>query len=78
MYISATLYPSTHLEIFPDLKNFPLILAGKSFQNSVGTLKFAPKFYSLIQNNIGPNFGDGLNFITCEHYLKCDDRLFKV
>ena len=28
---------------------------------------FAPKFYSPIQNNIGPNFVDGLNFDTCVH-----------
>ena len=28
-----------------------------------------PKFYSLIQNNIGLNFGDGLNFVTREHAL---------
>ena len=28
---------------------------------------FAPKFYSLIQNNIDPNFGDGLNFVKCEN-----------
>ena len=30
---------------------------------------FAPKFHSLIQNNIGLNFSDGLNFVTCEHSL---------
>ena len=32
---------------------------------------FAPKFLSLIQiqNNIGLNFSDGLNFVTCEHSL---------
>ena len=30
---------------------------------------FALKFYSAIQNNIGPTFGDRLNFVTCEHYL---------
>ena len=28
---------------------------------------FALKFCSLIQNNNGPNFGDALNFVTCEH-----------
>ena len=28
---------------------------------------FAPKLYSLIQNNIDSNFCDGLNFVTCEH-----------
>ena len=28
---------------------------------------FTPKFYSLVQNNIGSNFDDGLNFVTCEH-----------
>ena len=28
---------------------------------------FVPKLYPLIQNNIGSNFGDGLNFVTCEH-----------
>ena len=28
---------------------------------------FAPKFYSLIQNNIGLNFSDRLNFVTGEH-----------
>ena len=26
-------------------------------------------FYSLIQNKISPNFGNGLNFVTCEHAL---------
>ena len=30
---------------------------------------FVPKFYSLIQNIIGLNFGDGLNFVTREHSL---------
>ena len=30
---------------------------------------FAPKFYSLIQNNIDPNFSEGLNFFTCEQSL---------
>ena len=30
---------------------------------------FALKFYSPIQNNIGPNFGDGLDFVTCEQTL---------
>ena len=32
--------------------------------------QFAPKFYSPIQNNIGPNFGDGLNSVTCDHLKK--------
>ena len=27
---------------------------------------FAPKCYSLIQNNIDPNIGDELNFVACE------------
>ena len=31
---------------------------------------FAPNFYSLIQNNIGPNIGDGLNFVMFEQTLK--------
>ena len=26
---------------------------------------FVNKFYSPLQNNMGPNFGDGLNFVTC-------------
>ena len=26
-------------------------------------------FYSLMQNNISPNFSDELNFVTCEHSL---------
>ena len=30
---------------------------------------FAPNFYSIIQNNIGQNFGEGLDFTTCEHSL---------
>ena len=30
---------------------------------------FVPKFYSLIQNNIGPNLSDRLNFVTCEYSL---------
>ena len=33
---------------------------------------FAPKFYSIIQSNIGPNFGDGLYFVTCEHSFSHD------
>ena len=28
---------------------------------------FKPKFHSPIQNNIGPNFGHGLNFVTVSH-----------
>ena len=28
---------------------------------------FVPKFYSPIQNNVRPNFGEVLNFVTCEH-----------
>ena len=41
-----------------------------SFRYSVNFLDpFAPKFYSSIQNNIGQNFGEGLNFTTCEHSL---------
>ena len=31
---------------------------------------FALKFFSPIQNNIGQNFGDGLNFVTCEQDLR--------
>ena len=31
--------------------------------------EFAAKFYSFIQNNIGGNIGDWLNFVTCEHPL---------
>ena len=31
---------------------------------------FALKFYCTIQNNIGQNFGDGLNFVTCKQGLK--------
>ena len=31
---------------------------------------FALKFFSLIQNNISPNFGDELNFVTWEHSLR--------
>ena len=30
---------------------------------------FLLKFCSLIQNNIGLNYGDGLNFVTCEHFF---------
>ena len=30
---------------------------------------FAPKLYSLIQNNIDPNIIDGLNFVACEQTL---------
>ena len=30
---------------------------------------YAPKFYSLFENNIDLNFGDGLNFIICEHFV---------
>ena len=28
---------------------------------------FPPIFYSPIQNNMSPNFSDGLNFGICEH-----------
>ena len=31
---------------------------------------FAPKFFSLVQNNISHNIGDGLNFVTCEQTFK--------
>ena len=31
---------------------------------------FVPKFYSPIQNNIGLNFGDGLDFVRCEKGLR--------
>ena len=31
---------------------------------------FALKFCSLIQHDIGPNFSDGLDFVTYEHSLK--------
>ena len=31
---------------------------------------FAPKFYSSMQNNIGTNTCDGLNFVTCEQTFK--------
>ena len=31
---------------------------------------FALKLYSLLQNIFGPNFSDGLNFVTREHCLK--------
>ena len=34
--------------------------------------QFAQKFDSPIQNNIGPNFGDDLNFVTCEQYKNND------
>ena len=30
---------------------------------------FSPKFYSPIQSNVGQNFGDGPNFVICEHIL---------
>ena len=35
--------------------------------NKWETDPFAPKLYSLIQNDICPNFCDRLNFVTCEH-----------
>ena len=35
---------------------------------------FALKFYCPIQNNIRPNFGDRLNFDTCEHPLNCPQK----
>ena len=31
---------------------------------------FAPKFCPLIQNNIGPTFGNGLNFVTRKHSFR--------
>ena len=39
---------------------------------------FAPKFYSPIQNNIGPNFADGLNFVWCEHSLTVESGKMSV
>ena len=32
---------------------------------------FAQKIYLPMQNNIDPNFGDELNFVTCEHSFTC-------
>ena len=31
---------------------------------------FVPEFYLSIQNNIGPDFGGGINFIVCEQGLR--------
>ena len=39
---------------------------------------FAPKFYSSIQNNIGPNFGQGLNFVTRDHSFNIVEHLLKL
>ena len=36
---------------------------------------FALKFYFAIQNNIGANFGDGLNSVTCEFSLTATTTL---
>ena len=38
---------------------------------------FEPKSHSLIQNNMGPNFSNGLNLVTCEHSLtiNCPDTV---
>ena len=33
---------------------------------------FLHLFYSLKQNNIGPNFGDGLNIVTCEQGINSE------
>ena len=50
------------------------ILALKQFRFIYGTEwlmnPFVLKFCSLIQNHFGPNFSAGLNFVTCEHFLK--------
>ena len=32
-----------------------------------------PKIHVSIQNNFGPNFGDGVNFVTCEQTLALID-----
>ena len=32
---------------------------------------FSPKFYSLIQSNIGGDIGEVLNFVTCEQTFTC-------
>ena len=37
---------------------------------------FAPKFYSLIQNGISPNLGDGLNFVMCKTLLNQEYQRF--
>ena len=42
---------------------------GQQQENCSTLVDSAPKLYSLIQKNIGPNFGDGLNFITCEYFF---------
>ena len=41
-----------------------------NFGQFTGPKGLQTHFYSLIQNSIGPNFGDGLNFVTCEHSLE--------
>ena len=35
---------------------------------------FAPKVYSLIQNNFAGNIGDGLNFFSCEQTILCREN----
>ena len=41
-----------------------------NFGQFTGLKGLQTHFYSLIQNNIGTNFGGGLNFVTCEHLSK--------
>ena len=42
--------------------NFFSLLFGPSIGVNLWRIHFVPKFYSLIRNNFGPNFGDGLYF----------------
>ena len=44
--------------------------------DTAGTNTFTPKCYSLVQNNIGGNIGNGLNFVTRDHSFKRE--LFSV
>ena len=54
---------------------FPLMFFHPIYQVEWVVYRIATKFCSPIQNNIGPNFGDGLNFVTCEQSFKLLSRL---
>ena len=54
---------------------FPLMFFHPIYQVEWVVYPFATKFCSPIRSNIGPNFGGGLNFVTCEQSFKLLSRL---
>ena len=51
------------IRVHTDTPNFCLLVKWM-------TDPFALKFYSLVKNNIGPNIGNGLNFVTCDRSVR--------